>query len=90
MKITVHEAKIRAELEANGRRMRESMQLCASETDVLVAKLQGGTQEQIGERIGKSAHSVASLVGKVRLALGVRDDIELAYLAYERGWVVID
>jgi DNA-binding NarL/FixJ family response regulator len=90
VRVTVNEPKIRAEVAATGRRLRDSSQLCPSETEVLVAKLHGGTQDEIGRRIGKSAHNVAQIIGKIRAALDVRDDLELGYLAYERGWVVIE
>jgi DNA-binding NarL/FixJ family response regulator len=90
MKITVNAEKVRAELLAVGRRERDSSRLCPSETELLIAKLQGGNQEEIGRRIGKSRQSVSTILERVRNQLAVRDDLELAYLAIERGYVTVE
>jgi hypothetical protein len=90
LKVTVHEDKVRRELESRGPRNRDSSKLCASEVDVLIAKLHGDVGDAICQRSGKGRQSVSTLLGRVRAALGVRGDVELAYLAYERAWIVVE
>lgn len=91
MKITVNEEKVRAEL---GRKIHRSHLevpgLTGSEVAVLIEKLRGHNSREIGERIGRGVHRVTELLQMTRMALNVRNDSELAYLAYERGWVHIE
>ena len=90
MNITVHADKIRAEIGAKRRRRDQQGQVSAGELEVLVEKLKGGSIGEIAQRLGVKYHTAAQRLSLMRAALDVHDDVQLAYLAYERGWVVIE
>jgi DNA-binding NarL/FixJ family response regulator len=89
MKVVVNTEKIRAEV---GKPHRSSVPefLTPKLLEVLVARLAGATTKELADSLGKHQHTVLHQMGIVRDLLKVDNDIELGYLAVERGWVVID
>lgn len=90
MKITVHEEKVRAELLTAKTYRDASHRLTECEVQVLISLLHGGKMRDFAKRVGKSEDNISGTLHRVRTRLNVRNNIELAYIAYERGYVVIE
>jgi hypothetical protein len=95
LKITVNDEKIRAELLSPGHEGRQGQRckpnrLSLTETVALVERLRSGTFASVAARAGVTTTNLSTALLRVREKLGVRDDLELALVAYERGYVTID
>lgn len=96
LKVQILEAKIRAELEipkGKIRRKGECERLHAREIDVLIKRLEGKSPSQIVEELDireSSRTYIFKHFETIRAVLGVQNDMELAFFAYERGWVITE
>lgn len=90
MKITVFADKMERELLGPFKRTISDRKLSRRELQVVVERLRGGEgYDQMAARIGITAHNFSILLQHARARLLVEDDMELALLAYERGYVTV-
>lgn len=91
MNITVNEDKIRAELGCPARvQHSDPMKLRPAEVRVLCRWLAGLNAREIAAEFGNSWQYVNNMLSAMRVKLGVSGHVQLAYLAYDRGWVLIE
>lgn len=92
MKITVNEDKVRVELAMPAGRVQHAdpMKLRPLEVSVLCHWLSGLGAPEIAAAVGSSQQYVNNLLSALRTKLGVKNHLQLAYLAYDRGYVVIE
>jgi DNA-binding CsgD family transcriptional regulator len=70
--------------EPSGRGKR-AVELTGRELEMLMVSSEGLSKRQVGERLGVSRETVASLLARARLKLGARSVAEAVTVARERG-----
>lgn len=95
MKITINVDKIRAELLSPGHDGRQGRhcapnRMSLTEVNALISRLHSGTFAECAARCNTNTKNLSTSLNRVRHKLGAIDDLELGFIAYERGYVTID